>query len=572
MLFPENTEKIESTGERILYMKFKNDGSAGSYYVLHSVFTNFHLKNISGELDFLILAPGKGIFALEVKHGKVSREKGKWCFQNRKGDKTYKATGPFAQVDGTMNSIRKYLLETLKNKPSVQKRISKLLWGTGVAFTSMEDVVNFGQEGRPWQLLSREGLKLPVGYYIDALSQGWHNEHKNKHWYDVNLSRPTADDCKLILKSLRGDFEINYSEINRILDNESLIEEYTREQFRLLDFVKHNERCLIKGAAGTGKTFMAVEIYRRALQENKKVALFCFNRNLADKLSEMSGKIENGNKANGFVGTFHGFLMQEVGHSVPEEKERQNFYNEHLPLEYIIQRDVVEESEKYDLIILDEAQDLITPYYLEVFDFILKGGIKSGNWTFFGDFCNQAIYLNDPQAGMKSLQQETNFTSFPPLKINCRNTQKITFLNTILTGAEEPEHMAGSVLGEDTETFFPVKNKRLKKTEEIINNYISKNIPLSKITVLSPVNFENTFLNESDFFSQRLNEGLTFSTIHSYKGLENTIVIVLGFEEISSTDAQRLLYIGISRAKQKLYIILNKELEEIYKEQIRKNF
>src|SRR6267142_5066262 len=108
MLIPDNIESFNSNGEHILYLRFKNDSAAKSYYVLHSVFTNFHLKGPSGELDFLVLAPGYGFFAIEVKHGGVRRQGGKWFYSNASGKETESSKGPFVQVNGTMNSIRKY--------------------------------------------------------------------------------------------------------------------------------------------------------------------------------------------------------------------------------------------------------------------------------------------------------------------------------------------------------------------------------------------------------------------------------------------------------------------------------
>ena len=77
-LIPDNIEHFNSLGEKILYLKFKNENPQTDCFVLHSVFTNFHFKNISGELDFLVLAPGHGVFAIEVKHGGVSRKDGTW--------------------------------------------------------------------------------------------------------------------------------------------------------------------------------------------------------------------------------------------------------------------------------------------------------------------------------------------------------------------------------------------------------------------------------------------------------------------------------------------------------------
>jgi len=572
MLIPDNIENFESRGEHLLYMKFKHDGSTKNMYVLHSLFTNHHLKNISGELDFLVMVPGEGIFAIEVKHGKVFRKNGKWNFQNRLGSITTKTKGPFAQVDGTMNSIRKFILKKVSHKKDLYDRFSKILWGTGVAFTSMNEFIDVGVEAHPWQILTRRGLDLKIGYYIDALSKGWHNENKGKYWYDVNLSRPTDSDCKMLLQILRGDFEINYLEINRITDNEHIIEEFTREQFKLLDFVEFNERCLIEGAAGTGKTLMAIELLRKEVSEGKKVGLFCYNKKLGKKLTN-SAELISEDKPGSFVArAFHKFLMNGVDLTPPKsETDLHQFYSEELPLEFLIQNDGILEKDKFDVLILDEAQDLISPYFLEIFDFMLKGGIRNGKWVFFGDFSRQAIYLNDSEEIYSMLQQKTGFTRFPPLKINCRNTRKIASQNTLLTGSLLPEFTSRSLEGDTIVSKFPAKNGQKKEVENILRELEQKNIPLSKVTLLSPKRYVNTFLGDSTFISNCSQKGMHISTIQAYKGLENTVVILYDFDEISSADSQKLLYVGISRARQKLYLVLNKSLENSYKELVSSN-
>jgi hypothetical protein len=572
MLIPDNIYHFESVGEKLLYLKFKNDGSTTSFFILHSLFTNFHLNNITGELDFLILAPGHGIFAIEVKHGRVSRVGGTWYFENKHGAVTKKNKSPFSQVDGTINSIRTFILNKLENNKQERHRFSKILFGTGVAFTGMNELIDFGTEGHSWQIFTRTSFNLPIGYYIDSLSRGWHDENKGKFLYDVNLSRPTVEDCKKIVQILRGDFDIDYAEINKISDNDRLIEEYTREQFSLLDFVNYNERCLIQGFAGTGKTIMAIELANRNILLKKKVAMFCFNSNLGDRLNNSLKNLTGDKNEYYYAGTLHSFLAHGTDLTYPhDESDINKFFSEILPFDYLIRNETINENEKYDYLIIDEAQDLITTNYLEVFDMILKGGLKSGNWVFLGDFSNQAIYLNDPIETMNLLSSRTNFTKFPTLKINCRNTQKIALQNTLLTGIQKAEFISRSIEGDEIVNVFPVKNKQTERLEEIIEQLLSNGIPFNKITLLSPKRYENTFISDSKKISHWLSNGLTFYTIHSFKGLENTFIILLDFDEISSVESQRLLYIGISRATQKLYLILNSLLEDEYKKLISKN-
>ena len=73
--------------------------------------------------------------------------------------------------------------------------------------------------------------------------------------------------------------------------------------------------------------------------------------------------------------------------------------------------DGFKEDQKLDFLILDEAQDLINPNFLEVFDSILKEGIRNGKWIMFGDFSNQAIYADDSLKIFELLNSYTSFTS-----------------------------------------------------------------------------------------------------------------------------------------------------------------
>lgn len=573
MLIPDNISDFNSMGERVLYLKFKNDGSANNMYVLHSVFTGHHIKNISGELDFLVIAPNEGFFSIEVKHGGVIRKNGDWCYTNREGKTTCKKISPFAQQNATINSIRQYVLGKLKHNSELHERFSKILWGSGVAFTSMTEFIDFGPEGHSWQVLTKQGLSLPIGSYIHSLSKGSHTESENKYWYDVNKARPTKSDCELLLKILRGDFEINYSEINRIIDTDELIEEYTEEQFSLLEFVRFNNRCLIQGSAGTGKTLMALELFKRKTQEVLSVALFCFNKQLGEKLKNSTEKIDINQRKNNFCGTLHSYLAQATKLVQPQNQEHlQKFYAEDLPMEFILENENLDDVKKLDFLIIDEAQDLITPYYLEVFNTILKGGIKKGKWVMFGDFSNQAIYLNDPNASMELLRSESDFMTFPPLNINCRNTREIARQNTLMTGTQMPRVNSKNYLGNNVICKFPSRSSRKEVLLEILLDIIKRGIPLEKITLLSPKKFENTIACEDPKIMGFLNSGLKISTIQAFKGLENTIVVLFDFDEISSLQMQRLLYVGISRAKQELYLVLDKSQEAPMSKLITENY
>ena len=72
-------------------------------------------------------------------------------------------------------------------------------------------------------------------------------------------------------------------------------------------------------------------------------------------------------------------------------------------------------------------------------------------------------------------------------------------------------------------------------------------------------------------YHRNIQRGLEISTIHSYKGLENVVIVLFDFPEISSKISKHLLYVGISRATQQLYILLNTDLEKSYQKLISTN-
>ena len=254
------------------------------------------------------------------------------------------------------------------------------------------------------------------------------------------------------------------------------------------------------------------------------------------------------------------------------DDELQKYYAEDLPIEFLIVNEHLPEESKLDYLILDESQDLISPYYLEVFDLILKGGIRNGNWAMFGDFTNQAIYLNNPIDSISLLNSTTNFTTFPPLKINCRNTKEIAKQNTLLTGTKIPDFTSHNYLGNHVVCKYPIKSSRKMALLEILSDIEKKQIPLDKVTLLSPKKFKNTLICDENRVKQLMSKGLKTSTIQSFKGLENTIIVLHDFDEVTSEQMQRLLYIGISRARQELFLVLDKSQEKAVSELIQENY
>ena len=85
--------EVKSSAERKIFEWFRNAPGTGQWIVLHSLGITTHNKVIYGETDFLVIAPNLGIFALEVKGGRVRRENGIWYFTDRYDKTSCKARG-----------------------------------------------------------------------------------------------------------------------------------------------------------------------------------------------------------------------------------------------------------------------------------------------------------------------------------------------------------------------------------------------------------------------------------------------------------------------------------------------
>ena len=72
---------------------------------------------------------------------------------------------------------------------------------------------------------------------------------------------------------------------SRLADQEARRLVLTKDQMRVLDFLRSHRRAAVSGGAGTGKTVLALEKARRLASEGFKTLLTCYNRQLADHLS-----------------------------------------------------------------------------------------------------------------------------------------------------------------------------------------------------------------------------------------------------------------------------------------------
>ena len=118
---------IKSPAERKIFEWFKNDPVTKDWVVFHSLGIENHQTVVFGEFDFLVAASNQGVFALEVKGGRIRREDGVWVYTDKYGVDHEKVRGPFEQASEGMYSVKNEL-----SKRSNRSSVKNALCGYGV--------------------------------------------------------------------------------------------------------------------------------------------------------------------------------------------------------------------------------------------------------------------------------------------------------------------------------------------------------------------------------------------------------------------------------------------------------
>lgn len=436
MMPPFYDESIKSNAEKRIFELLRNDPETKDWICLHSLGLARHQSQVYGEIDFVVLAPEEGVFCLEVKGGNVGRRDGMWTFTNRYGEQNRRQKGPFQQVRDNMFS----LMKVVERHFGESHRLMRLLYGQGVLFPDIPWERD-ETEGELWQVYDRD-FRRPISTFIRQLARESRRLLPQK-------AAPTLADIEEMADFLRGDFELVETSGHRLSSVDEHIKRLTTEQFQCLDGLRRNPRCLFEGGAGTGKTFLALETARRERLAGRRVLLLCYNRLLGAWMASTAV----GKSAEVTVGHFQGVVEDLIARSslhtqyVEDRQQadtpgkKNSFFKNDAPI-YAL--DAIGEGvvEPFDMLIVDEGQDLLTPEQLDVLNALIVGGLAGGRWAFFCDFHRQAIYHDTPGGASADAAEELrarlterapHYASFE-LRINCRNTRPIGEETALLSG------------------------------------------------------------------------------------------------------------------------------------------
>src|SRR5207249_6136883 len=112
-------------GEVEIFLRLRDDPLTMGWTVLHSLDIAQHLKQVSGEIDFVVIVPGKGVLCVEFKACHHLERRGRQWYYG--ANTTPDPRGPFNQASQAMHSIRKRLIAR-------DQSLSGLLFWSAVIF------------------------------------------------------------------------------------------------------------------------------------------------------------------------------------------------------------------------------------------------------------------------------------------------------------------------------------------------------------------------------------------------------------------------------------------------------
>ena len=513
---------------------------------------------VQGECDAVVIWPDKGVLVLEVKGGGVDVDSrtGQWTSRDRYGN-THKIKDPFEQARRNMHT----LIEKVATEIGRPKQKLGFNFGYAVVLPSKRAEGSLPAKIDPAILCDGSGL-ASMGTFIERALELWRRKidpsaRTVKFSSIVSAILPTMR----LVPSLAGRMDAEGHALHRM----------TEDQARFLDYVRAQSRARVWGAAGSGKTLLAVQRARRFATNEMRTLFLCYNKSLAVWLREATANDHTPFE----ICTFHelcGNVTRAAGNSFEAPRDYQEadeFWKSGTP--ELLLENFESSGIEYDALVVDEGQDFRADWW-DALSCVISD--DSPVYVFFDE--NQNLFHADGRDALKEwLPQRFD------LPTNCRNTQSIAGWCSNIVAIDATVNEQAPVGLAVSQEFIEEGEKRKTYIEELVKKWVvDEKISPSRIAILSPYRAEKTCLSEvSRIGSVKLvssvedwsdGKGLLMTTIRSFKGLEADAIVMIDLPEPDSTPAfsSADFYVGCSRAKTVLYLVAKEAFEKDYSQNL----
>jgi hypothetical protein len=483
------------------------------------------------EADLIVLMPDLGIVVLEIKGGAIRYDEGWW---QRRSRQDYRID-PVKQARESKYAAREYVA----SDPRWGSR-TYIAWSHGVVTPQQDWPDDFSLPDLPrWTLHGCSDL--------DDLAE---RIRENARRLRQGKKAPTADDVELIADILAGRRTTSYDVEAEAQERADRAERLTQEQMLILQVTRLLHRVEVRGGAGSGKTVLALAQARELVRGRhdrpaQRVAVLCYSLGLAAYLKREVATWPRKHRP-AFVGTFHA-LGREWG--APEgDRENSHFWEDELPELMNDLADGLSDKQRFDSIIVDEAQDFADSWWRPLLK-ALRDEEKSGLYIYSDE--NQRIFARFGQPPVPLV----------PLVLdhNLRNTRQIHEA----FGPLAPSRMY-SRGGDGPAVRFIASSAEdaVEAADEVIDGLLDDGWRPEHIALLTtghrhPVQLERTsFHSQEEYWATWWDDSDVFyGHVLGCKGLERRVVVLCVNESVVRDRSRERLYVGMSRATDLLVVV-----------------
>ncbi|WP_168698795.1 nuclease-related domain-containing DEAD/DEAH box helicase [Gordonia paraffinivorans] len=488
-----------------------------------------HVKD--HEIDFVVAIEGAGIVCVEVKGGEVWHDGESW-WQERVGQAP-KPIDPVAQAREACYALREFV------ESDPRWTVGRLRWDHVVVLPHTEVGPAFALPDCPrWKIVDRTQLDqlMPLIRSV-VLKRG------------LDLPPIDADGIHQLDIALGGRGLPQRDVVARALENESVADTLTSHQAVILRAITQLNRVEVRGGAGSGKTFLAVEQARRLAKSGRRVALVCYSHGLASYLERLTATWGHKERP-AYVGEFHELGITWGAATGPDERERteaaQEFWEHTLPRQMYELAQQLPPGKRFDAIVVDEAQDFADDWWKP-----LLACLKDPE--------NGGIYVFIDEAQRVFARQGSPPVDLVPLVLdhNLRNTKQIAETFKPLVGQRMQLHG-----GDGAEVrFIPCSpEEALEVADDQIDLLLDEGWRPEDIALLTTGSrhpeqkARQAEGNKAYWASFWDDEQVFYGHVLGFKGLERRVVVLALNEKKAWDRSRERLYVGLSRARDELVV------------------
>ena len=476
------------------------------------------------ECDLVVAFADAGVVVVEVKGSSVRCDGGTWWIRRNGKDVVI---DPVGQARKAQYALRTYVC----GDPRWGSR-GYVRWAHAVVlpYTSVDDAFGL-PDARRWQVAGTADLPR-LGTFLRSIALDQVNDK----------ALLTVDDVLAVRDILHGRMLPQRDLIGEAAEREDIADRLTQQQAVVLDAIRLLHRVEIRGGAGSGKTWLAIEQARRLTKQGKRVALTCYSRGLAAWMQRRVATFSRKERP-AYVGTFHG-LGREWG--APEGSDLDsNFWEVELPALMVSLGREQPPGMLFDALVVDEAQDFADAWWPAALAALRE---EDGGLYVFSDE-GQRVF--------------SRFGGAPPdlvpivLDHNLRNTRQIAMS---FEGLAPIRMRIGDLDGPDVELVACAPGDALDVADDQVDKLMDAGWRAADIALLATGNRHPEQIarqgegQDAYWASFWDNEQVFYGHVLGFKGLERNAVVLAINEKDSRDRARERLYVGLSRARDQLIV------------------